>query len=156
MASVYYERFNGRVDHYVRLRKSFFDDGILYDPYKIDKIEIWKTRYDPEYENDYPGTLLLDTIYGSRIILSDIGNNDTVKDFYGLRYNRELRFYPTKKDSEELVYAGGDEIDYRNNMVLFQKLNTDVLACVKQGKSHCDKRKMPEVLKTAIIEYLGL
>ena len=73
--SVYYERYNGRVDHYVRLRKSFFNDGILYDPYHISKIEIWKTRYDPEYENDYPGTLLLDIIYGSRIILSDVGNN---------------------------------------------------------------------------------
>ena len=70
-----YERFNGRCDHFIRLRKSFFNDGILYDPYKIDKIEIWKTRYDPEFENENPGDLLKDIIYGSRIILSDVGNN---------------------------------------------------------------------------------
>ena len=75
MAVIYYERFAGHVDHFVRLRKSFFDDGILYDPYKIDKIEVWAGRYDPEYENEYPGSLLKNTIYGSRIILSDVGNN---------------------------------------------------------------------------------
>lgn len=75
MPTVYYERFNGRVDNNIRLRHDFFDNGILYDPYKIDKIEIWKTRYDPEFENEYPGTLLKDVIYGSRIILTDVGNN---------------------------------------------------------------------------------
>jgi hypothetical protein len=70
-----YERYNARIANTVRLRRDFYNDGILFDPYKIDKIEIWKTRYDPEYEADNPGSLLMDTVYGSRIVLGGITNN---------------------------------------------------------------------------------
>lgn len=70
-----YERFNARVDNYARLRRNFFNDGILFDPFKIDKIEIWKTRYDPEYEAENPGSLLMDTLYGSRLVLGALSNN---------------------------------------------------------------------------------
>lgn len=70
-----YERWNARVDNYVKLRRNFFNDGVLFDPYTVDKIEIWSTRYDPEYEAENPGVLLKDTLYGSRMVLAGLTNN---------------------------------------------------------------------------------
>ena len=70
-----YERWNGRVDNLVKLRRNFFNDGVMFDPYTVDKIEIWATRYDPEYEAENPGVLLKDTLYGSRMVLAGLTNN---------------------------------------------------------------------------------
>jgi len=65
-----YERSNARVFNDVILKRSFYNNGSLYDPYGIDKIEIWKGSYDPEVPE-----LLKDTIYGSQMIIYDIVND---------------------------------------------------------------------------------
>ena len=65
-----YQRSNARVFNDVILKRSFYNNGSLQDPFEIDKIEIWKGSYDPEVPE-----LKKDTIYGSRVVLHDIVNN---------------------------------------------------------------------------------
>ena len=70
-----YPRYNARVNNSVKLDRNFYNDGVLFVPYTIEQIEIWKTRYDEEYEAENPGSLLMDTIYGSRVVFEDVANN---------------------------------------------------------------------------------
>ena len=70
-----YQRDAARVGNEVRLARSFYNDGVLYDPDQVNQVEIWDTRYDTEYEHDNPGSLLKDTIFGSRIVLQDIADS---------------------------------------------------------------------------------
>lgn len=70
-----YPRTCARIDNRVKLNRNFYDNGAFYDPYTIDKIEIWATRYDPEFETQYPGVLKKDIIYGSRIAFLNISGS---------------------------------------------------------------------------------
>ena len=65
-----YPRSNGRVFNHIQLGRDFFDNGVLFDPYQIDRVEIWKGQYAPEASE-----LLIDTIYGSQVIMHDISND---------------------------------------------------------------------------------
>jgi len=94
-----YERFQARVDNPVRLRRNFFDNGIIYDPYRIPKIEIWSTRYDPEYETEFPGSLLKDTLYGSRMLL--LATNNSAYGELGLEAGEDQPSVVTLTEYEE-------------------------------------------------------
>jgi len=108
-----YERFNSRCDNDVRLRRNFFDDGILYDPYAIDKIEIWKTRYDLEYEDENPGSLLMDTLYGSRVVM--LGLNNSAYTILGLEAGQAVVNYVSLAEYEE-VFASTIDITFTHNL----------------------------------------
>ena len=71
---IVYPRTAARVDNIVRLNRNFYDEATLFDPYTIEKIEIWQNRFDPEFETKYPGQLLKDIRYGSRINYYDVIN----------------------------------------------------------------------------------
>jgi len=65
-----YPRSNGRIHQHVILAREFYDSGVLFDPYQIDRIEIWRGQYSLEHPE-----LLEDTIYGSKVVFHDVANN---------------------------------------------------------------------------------
>jgi hypothetical protein len=65
-----YPRTNGRVFNHIALCRNFYDNGALFDPYDIDRVELWRGQYSPETPE-----LLIDTIYGSQVIIHDVSND---------------------------------------------------------------------------------
>ena len=89
-----YHRNNARVNNTVKLARKFYNGSVLFDPYQIAKVEIWRRRYDIETPE-----LLEDIVYGSKIIMYEIDN-----DAYGV-----LGFASSTETSTQVVLMNYEE-----------------------------------------------
>lgn len=70
-----YERHNARISDPVNLRARFFKAQQFFDPYRIDRVEIWKHS-----EDESKGGVLVDTVDGDNIIQDDPGHYRLIYD----------------------------------------------------------------------------
>lgn len=72
-----YERTNARLSSPVNLRARFFEHQVFFDPYEIERVEIWKHS-----EEEKTGGVLVDVIDGSNVIQDRHGHYRVVWDPY--------------------------------------------------------------------------
>jgi len=90
----------------------------------------------------------------TRYILENMGGSDEIMKFYGIKYNATMRCCHDNKG--RMMLNGGTEQDYLNNISIYQKINSAVLAYLSQGSSSFDKYPVPNLIREAIINRLGV